>query len=130
MNTLASEIILNQLLALKTQLACFRAHRAQLYAAYGTGDVARAKDAAHGVRRALQDLATTYANLRRHVVGFDAASTGEKLGSFDELALRAQALVEAAQLNELATALGAERPSVSDGEVEVPPRENAMPRPS
>lgn len=101
--------MLDELRALEAQLTCFREFRRQLEASYGTGNMEPARSAAHGVRRAIHGLATSYARLRRNVLAFDAAVMGERVGSFGELAIRAKALFVAAQLNELAHAIDAER---------------------
>ena len=105
----ASQTVLDELRALEAQLTCFREFRRQLEASYGTGNMEPARSAAHGVRRAIHGLATSYARLRRNVLAFDAAVMGERVGSFGELAIRAKALFVAAQLNELAHAIDAER---------------------
>jgi hypothetical protein len=106
---LPSQTVLDELRGLEAQLACFRDFRAQLEASYGTGNTEQALEGARGLRRATHGLATTYVRLRRHVLAFDAAVMGDKIGSFGELAIRAQTLFVAAQLNELAHAIDAER---------------------
>lgn len=108
MKTFASDTVLALLAELQAQQVRYRDHRAQLDAAYITGDLAQAAAGLEGVRQAFDDLTTTYVHLRRHVVAFDQAIAGAGNRSFEELALRGKMTVVTVQLQELADALGAD----------------------
>ncbi|MEO7731271.1 MAG: hypothetical protein ABIY55_09885 [Kofleriaceae bacterium] len=108
LKTFASDTVLALLAELQAQQVRYRDHRAQLDAAYITGDIAQAAAGLEGVRQAFDDLTTTYVHLRRHVVAFDRAIAGAGNRSFEELALRGKMTVVTVQLQEFADALGAD----------------------
>ena len=97
----ASDIALSALCTLEAQLVRFRDHRAQLRAAHATGDPPRALVGLEGVCRVFGDLAATYTRLRTQVITYDGAMMGDSVSSFGELALRAQALLVAAELSQI-----------------------------
>jgi hypothetical protein len=119
LKTFASDTVLALLAELQAQQVRYRDHRAQLDAAYITGDIAQAAAGLEGVRQAFDDLTTTYLHLRRHVVAFDRAIAGAGNRTFEELALRSKMTVVPVQLQELADALGAESHGAAVGGAEL-----------
>lgn len=106
--TSPSDIVLRSLLVFEEQLSQLRGYALHLEAANGTGDTPRAFAAASGVRRVFDDLAIVYTRLRTHVVALDSAEMGDTVGSFGELAIRAEMIVVETQLRALRGAIEAE----------------------
>lgn len=117
--TFPSDIVLRTLVALEAELVHFRGYARQLEAANGTGDFQRSLAAATGVRRVFDSLAAVYTRLRTHVVAFDGAvmgDTGDTVGSFGELAIRAEMGVVAAELSQLVDAMDADAMAVESSQ--------------